>query len=376
MFSIYNHIYIIVRINKTKTTMKIGIDARICDEGWYYSQYCWEVIIAFCNNNTEHDIVIYRNCDIDCDIERSFFRKTKLNRLSHYDEGKARRTFTKERFGMMVFFDHHIPHRYKGNFIVLIEDLKEVFFPKKKFLARRKYQYKLQRAIKHSEHIVVMDWWSALELNEKLNVPEDKIERISGFFPKIPENTITEIPLDVKTKHNLRWEYFIYDSGNEMHNNFDRILKTLHKLKNQEILLYLIILCEETNKDLDIRSKAIEYDIAEQILFLWPVGPVSEKSYYTQSAGVIFSSIYESFPFHFSKALSYNVPIFANDIPVNKEVMQDTITYLDPLSIHNITDTIISRLKNPIKVHYDNINRDFSAKRSAGELQNIIELKK
>ena len=355
--------------------MKIGIDARTCDEWGYYSQYCWELIIAFCNNNIEHDIVIYRNCDIECDIERSFFRKTHLNRLSQYDERKARRIFNKERFWMMVFFDHHIPYWYKGNFIVLIEDLKEVFFPKKSFFARRKYQYKLQKAIKHAEYITVMDGWSALELNEKLNVPEDKIEKISGFFPKIPENTITEIPLDVKAKHNLRWEYFIYDSGNEMHNNFERILKTLSKLKQRGNVLYLIILCDETNKDLDIRSKAIEYDIVEQMLFLWPVWPASEKSYYTQSRGVIFSSIYESFPFHFSKALYYNTPIFANDIPANKAVMWESIVYLDPLSIHNITDSIALNIQNPKKTNYHSIQNEYTATRSAWELLEIIELK-
>lgn len=90
-----------------------------------------------------------------------------------------------------------------------------------------------------------------------------------------------------------------------MHNNFERILKTLSKLKEKEVLLYLIILCDETNKDLDVRSKSIEYDISDQILFLGSIDPNIEASYYSQSAGVVFSSIYESFPFHFSKALSY-----------------------------------------------------------------------
>lgn len=79
---------------------------------------------------------------------------------------------------MMIFFDHHIPYGYKGNFTVFIESLKEVFFPKKKFFARRSYQHKLQKAIKHSEHVLVMDGGSALELNESLNVPEEKIAKI------------------------------------------------------------------------------------------------------------------------------------------------------------------------------------------------------
>ncbi len=355
--------------------MKIGIDARICDEWWYYWQYCWELIVAFCRTNTEHEIVVYRWKDIVIEIERTLFVNIPYNRVRTLEEWKARRKFQKEKFSLMIFFDHHIPHYFKWNYIVFIESLKEVFFPKKKFFARRSYQFKLQKAIKHAEHVIVMDGGSALELNERLNIPEEKIEKIHGFFPQVTTSDITQMSVDVGAKHNLRWKYFIYDSWNEMHNNFDRILKTIHKLKEKELILYLIILCEETNKDLDIRSKSIEYDIADQIIFLWKVDPAVESSYYSQSAWVIFSSIYESFPFHFSKALSYGVPIFANDIPANKEVMWSTITYLDPLSIHNITDAIAQAISFPKVPDYSPVTTNFSAKKSAYELHRILDLK-
>ncbi|MDA9128955.1 glycosyltransferase [Candidatus Gracilibacteria bacterium] len=355
--------------------MKIGIDARICDEDGYYGQYVWELILTFCKKNIQHDIIVYRNHGVDKDIEKTEFMTCDITRTQSMGDGKIKKIFQKEKFGMMIFFDHHIPHGYKGNFLVLIESLKEVFFPKKKYFARRNYQHKLQRAIKHSERVLVMDGGSALELNESLDVSEDKIEKIHGFFPKVINSNVGENRVDIAAKHNLRGKYLIYDSGNEMHNNFDRILKTMNKLKEKEVLLYLIILCDETNKDIDVRSKSIEYDISEQIIFLGAVDASIEKSYYTQSAGVVFSSIYESFPFHFSKALNYGVPIFANDIPANKEVMGDTITYLDPLSIHNITDTLAQKLSFPETPDYSGIRDKFSAKNSARELVKILELK-
>lgn len=179
--------------------------------------------------------------------------------------------------------------------------------------------------------------------------------------------------MNVASKHNLRWKYLIYDSGNEMHNNFDRILKTFAKLKEKEVFLYLIILCEDTNKDIDVRNRAIDYGIAEQVIFLGPVDASSEWSYYNQSVGVVFSSIYESFPFHFSKAMSYNAPIFANDIPAIREVMWHSICYLDPLSIHNITDTIAHKLSFPEAPDYSQVRANFNSQKSAFELHRIIE---
>ena len=136
---------------------------------------------------------------------------------------------------------------------MILEGLKEIFFPKKQWLQRKIYACKLSRAIDKSQSVVVLDGGTALELNERLNVQEHKIRRIDGFFPEytIPIDSVVQV--DIKTKHNLRGEYLIYDSGNEVHNNFERILKTIKKLKESGVIMYIIILCEATTKDLDIR---------------------------------------------------------------------------------------------------------------------------
>ncbi len=344
--------------------MKIWIDARICDENSYYGQYVCELVEAFVKQNFEHEIIVYRkdNC--------------KFNRFSLLDDYKTKKLFEKENFALMIFFDHHIPHGYKWDFFVMIENLKEVFFPKKKFLARKIYRYKLQKAIERSQRVLCLDGGTALELNEQLNIPEDKISTIPWFFPTytIPKNK--SLKIDVRAKHNIRTEYLIYDSGNELHNNFERILKTLKNLKQSWTTLGLIILCDATNNDVDIRNKALEYGIAEQILFLGTVKAEIEAAYYTQAFGVIFSSIYESFPFQFTKALAYNAQIFANDIPANKQVMQDAIFYLDPLSIHNMSDLISEKLSKKSSPDYTVLQTDFSAEISAEKLSTIISIKK
>lgn len=343
--------------------MKIGIDARICGEGWSYASFVCELVDSFIAQNAKHEVIVYTHTNL------------KLSRYSFVDDITARKIFEKQDFGMMIFFDHHIPHGYSWDFIVLLESLKEVFFPKKQWLYRKIYSYKLKKAIEKSKQVLTLDMNTALELNERLNVAEEKISHIPGFFPKYEIDTNSPINIDVKAKHNLKWEYLIYDSGNEVHNNFERILKTISLLKESWVFLYIIILCDSTNKDLDIRGKVIEYNITDQIIFLWEVPPSDEKSYYRQSLWVIFSSIYESFPFHFSKAFAYNCHIFANEIPANKDIMWDNITYLDPLSTHNITDTIAAYIQKPQKQDYSPIFTTYSSDRSANAISRILKIK-
>lgn len=341
--------------------MKIWIDARICGEWEYYENFIVELLRAFIGENHEHEIVVYTQNNL------------KLNRLSFIDDITACKIFEKQKFGLMIFFDYHIPRGYKWDFIVLIESLKEVFFPKHHWLHRKIHGYKLSRAIEKSKSVLVLDTGTSLELNERLNISEDKIKKIHGFFPKYQSLSKSPITSDIKTKHNLRWEYLIYDSGSEIHNNFERILKTIKKLRDNNIRLYIIILCEATTKDLDLRGKVIEYDISDQILFLWAIPVDSESAYYEQSLGVIFSSIYESFPFNFSKAITYNCPIFANEIPANLEIMGDHISYLDPLSIHNMVSTLWDAIKKKPKNDYSDILLKYSSMHSAKELLEIID---
>jgi len=99
-------------------------------------------------------------------------------------------------------------------------------------LHRKIHSYKLTKAIANSTNIIALDGGTALELNESLNVAESKIRNIPAFFPSYEITAEKVVHSEIKTKHNLRGEYLIYDSGNEIHNNFERILKTIKKLKN------------------------------------------------------------------------------------------------------------------------------------------------
>jgi len=341
--------------------MKIWIDARICSEQWCYSSFISELISEFLAIDQDNEFVVY----------------TKKNlpgkRWSLLQDIKAKKIFESENFALMIFFDYHIPHGYKWDYFVMTEHLKEVFFPKKRWIHRAIFKYKLKKALSHSAKALVLDWWTAMELNENLDISEETIRKIHGFFPHYKKPDWSALTIDIKAKHNLRWDYLIYDSGNELHNNFDRILKAFKKIQEKWVTLYLLVICESTTKDIDIRNKVLDYWVSGTTLFLWEVPSWEEHSYYTQSKGVIFSSIYESFPFHFSKAIAYKSTIFANDIPANRAVMWDTISYLDPLSIYNMCDTILESINSSKTAEYSNIESSLSPNLSAQELLTLVE---
>lgn len=351
--------------------MKIGIDARICAESWYYPQFVWEMILTFCEKNEEnkeHEIIVYAPKSFLLTQEKkvfegSIYRVCDIQRNSLITDIQEKKLFQKEKFHKMIFFDYQVPYGYAWDFLVFVENLKEVFFPRKEYLHRFIYKKKLAYTLKKAKKVITFDGNTALELNEQLNIHEDKIEKISAFFPhyELPSN---QLIVDIMAKHNLRNPYLIYDSGNELYNNFERILRVLSKLKEEGTVIYLVILSDETAKDLDIRAKCIELWIADQIEFVGSGNHELEKAYYSQSIWVLFTTIYESFPFAYNKAQFYKVPIFANDIPANREVFGESISYFDPLSLHQMMETLQKAAKTPQLRNYDFLSERFTREKT------------
>jgi hypothetical protein len=55
--------------------------------------------------------------------------------------------------------------------------------------------------------------------------------------------------------------------------------------------------------------------------------------------------------------------------------MQDTISYLDPLSIHNIRDTIEGYIHSPLSQDYREIRMNYSPDNTARELCELVKIK-
>ena len=364
--------------------MKIWIDTRVEAQSQYYENFICELMEELLTYNSEHQFVIY--WDKDSEIYKKLYTKelpehitlknisTKTWWIRLFFTGK--KIFESEKFHMMIFFDaHSIPHGYTRPYLLVLESLKEIFFPKKKWLDRKLFSRKLKSSMKHCFKCICLDSHSPLELNEHLNISEDTIAHIPGFFPNISAQK-ENLEIDVRLKHNFKNPYLIYDSWNEVHNNFERILKSLKKLKDGGTPLNLIISCDATSSDLDIREKVIEYNLAWDIVFLWNIEQKFEASYYKQSHGVIFSSIYESFPFQLTKAINYKKTILANDIRANREAMEDHIIYLDPLSVHSMTDTLIEHRNQNIdetSKNYSSYLRKYNSKKTLNELLQHLE---
>lgn len=135
---------------------------------------------------------------------------------------------------------------------------------------------------------------------------------------------------------------------------------------------HLLVLSESTSGDVDLRQKVLEYNIKDTILFIDTLKENEKYFYYTQAQAIFYPSIYESFCFDFITALSYGVPIIANDLKSTKEIFTEAIHYANFLSPHRASERIQLFLQSGEKRRdYGEIFTDMSGENCMKAFQKI-----
>ena len=231
----------------------------------------------------------------------------------------------------------------------------------------------MNTSIDNAKKIICFENHTKNELNEKLNIAENKLEIIYPFFtptPVLKEKSIWNI----KTKYSIKWEYFVYSGGNWNHKNLAKLVEVFRKLHLRKQKISLVILEQEVTEDLSFRKQVVEADIVDRVFFIGDTTPEEKKAFYESAAGTIFPSLYESFPFALTEAISYNSPILASSINQIQEIMWDSIAYFSPVSSIDMIEAIenfVSMGKKPW--NYDDLLNKYNADSSAKQLLKVIK---
>lgn len=327
--------------------MKIWIDLRFASENSLYSLFALEIVRELIKSKN-YDLVLYTNEKLDLSLPKCEVKVISQKPWTISENFTLKKVFEKEKFDLMIFFNEYHPITYKKDYIIIIPSLKKLFFwPFINSISKHYYVKLLNSNLKNAKKIICFDKQTLIDLNERLNIEEWKIEVIEWFFPKTELiNNNNEINLlDVKSKHNLQNDYIIYDSSESRTKNLERVFSAIKKMKESWNILNLLILSNEACKNLDFRKIVIDNNISDIIYFIWEVEEKEKESYYKQSNWLIYPSIYETFPFELINALNFNIPIISSSIDSIKIITKDSIKYYNVLSNTDTFKTINLFLK-------------------------------
>ncbi len=234
-----------------------------------------------------------------------------------------------------------------------------------KFFQKYLWITSLKYMLKKSAKIYVLSETNKQELNEKLNISEEKIFVLNAFF--WPFQTHGDSQTNIKNKHGLQNEYIIFDAEIGKWDNSRRLLLSLAEMIKTHPLS-LIILWNQAGNNLGFRENILQLWLEKYVVFVGEPEEKERKNYYSQTLWVFYPVLYNHFPFSLGYATYYNSPIFASQHTEIKNVFWDSIHYFSPMTQESMYQSIVSSFENKKQYDYSNIIHTFSMRNFVNSL--------
>lgn len=142
----------------------------------------------------------------------------------------------------------------------------------------------------------------------------------------------------------MKADYFVYTGNAYPHKNLERLVQAM-VLLNQRVSVSLKIsssrgIFTERLENIIKKNNATKY-----VEVLGYVADDKIQELYKKSVGFVFPTLSEGFGLPPKEAIEAGTLAVVSDIPVLKEVYEDSVTYFDPYSIESIANSLEKVLK-------------------------------
>ena len=355
--------------------MQIWLDLRFLKSGDRYSTFVAVLIQNLIHLDNENNYTLYLSDQTKVSFPPQLkveFIKEKPGSIA--EQVSFYKKLKKDKNNLMIFFNEKKPLFYRGEYILFVKNLKELHYIEEQNQVKRFiFDLFLKNSLSQAKKIICFEHQTKSELNEKLNILENKIEIIYPFFT-LDKISDEKILTDPRIKFNIKWEYFIYSWWRGNNKNLSKLLEVFSKLQKRKCNIHLVVLEQDLIEDLDFRQEVIDNKIVERVHFIWETTLLEKKAFYKYAIWSIFPSLYESFPFDLTESISYKSPILASSIKQTKEIMWDSISYFSPISNIDIIEAIQNYISLPKQnTDYKEILEKYTPKKTVDNLIKVIK---
>ncbi len=267
---------------------------------------------------------------------------------------------------LLLSFGHTGPIFYKRQ-IISVHDMAFRYY-KDTFSKSFVFIYNLIIPIvsKKGLHVLTVSESAKKEVCEGLELPEKKVTVIynglSEVFQKVNEN----IDDNLINKSN----YILTVSSHHQRKNYKRLIEAFSLIEDDSLELFVVgNVGPNFSKSLDEN----DFKMDDRIKFLTNVSDNQLSQYYQNAKLFVFPSLYEGFGIPVIEAMSKGLLCVLSDIPVFREIGDDSVIYVNPLDINSIKEGIEKGLNNDNKnIVYSKLS-NFSWRKSGKKVIEVLK---
>lgn len=354
--------------------MKIWVDLRNIQKDTAFFVFVISLLEWIINSHWSYFFYLFVNTPLDVSGERIFVNYKDGN-IWVIDQIKFVQKLKAEKIDVMLFFEPKNMFFYSGKSVLFFQNLKAIFYNSERSPLKRSVElYMYRNALKRAKNIICFDWETSQEINERFDIKEEKIAEIPPFFTPLEimwEARKDIATLAVKSRHSITGDFLIYDAGNGIERNIDRLIECIGEINKRGKNISLFIIGEWCSQDLILRHTVIQQWLQNKIVFLWELKPDEERYYYEATLWVVNPSQYDALPLHASIAMSYQKPMIMSELTTLKRVFWKKVSYFNPLSKHDMVKKLELFLEEVSPIDYSDIFTEFN-KATTGALTDEI----
>src|SRR5690606_12032245 len=168
-------------------------------------------------------------------------------------------------------------------------------------------------------------------------------------------------------KENIYKPYILTVSSHHPRKNYERLIEAFNALDDTEIELFII------GSFVKHFSKTVAVKPSNKVKFLTNITDKQLVAYYQNAELFVFPSLYEGFGIPVIEAMSQHLPCVISDIPVFKEIGDESVIYVNPKDVDSIAQGIIRGLNLGDKTQYYPKLDQFTWENSANKVVKILE---
>ena len=249
---------------------------------------------------------------------------------------------------LSVFFNFVIPPKISGKVITTVHDLTFLRYPE----TMKKSNYKhisvgLKRSLDRSDKIIAVSEFTKRELQELMDVPEEKIEVVPSA-PSMHENVAADYA-DVALKYGIRNEYILFVGTIEPRKNIIRMLKAFDNLKAEKKITEQLVLAGGNGwEDREIYNELSHLKNKSDVIVTGFVDGATKNTLYQHAKAFVFPSIYEGFGIPPLEAMKHGCPTVCANVASLPEVVGDAAYLVDPFDVESIAEGICTVLHDDL----------------------------
>ncbi len=270
-----------------------------------------------------------------------------------FDQVVIPRLLEKEKTDLFFSPYYKIPFSAKCRKVITIHDLHFLDDPLRQGASRFfPYVRYLKNAVQQADKVITVSNFSRQEVIRRLDADPSKVKVVYNGVGRVFRVLGEEARETINSKYKINFKYILFVGNMLPHKNISGLLKAWASLKDKSEFKLIIVAKKDPHYQ-GLVKRVKELSLEQEVIFLELLAEEDLALFYNCAEVFVFPSFCEGFGLPPLEAMACGTPVACSNIPALKEVLGESVLYIDPNDPRGMSHSLSGLLRDkPLREAY------------------------